>query len=347
MSYTVKSGDTLSAIAKRLGVSLAALEAANPQIKNFNLILPGQALNTPGGAAAPAAAAGPAPFDMNAALNQYGILAQVVNSIPDLRATLQDAAAKGLSPDAFTAKIAATPWYQQHSDSLRNLLFQQAADPATYSNNIGNATQLVQTLAGTMGRSVDAGSLAYSYLANGWTQTQLQTAIAQSGGFQYEADGTLAGQAGQLQQTMKQAASDFGVPFTDGFVNDFINKIQLGQDTADGFTNLMKARAKAAYPQFAPQIDQGMTMTQIADPYVGQMAKTLELPQTAIEWSKDPLVQKALNSKDPKTGQPTSVPIWQFNQTLMNDPRYDHTTQAKTDAYSTLSEIGKSWGFFA
>src|SRR5438067_649266 len=36
MSYQVRSGDTLSAIAKRYGVSLAALEHANPQLQDPN-----------------------------------------------------------------------------------------------------------------------------------------------------------------------------------------------------------------------------------------------------------------------------------------------------------------------
>lgn len=46
--YTVKSGDTLSGIAQRHGVSLSQLVAANPQIKNPNLIYPGQNVNIPG-----------------------------------------------------------------------------------------------------------------------------------------------------------------------------------------------------------------------------------------------------------------------------------------------------------
>lgn len=159
MSYTVARGDTLSSIARKLGVSLAALEQANPQIKNFNLIMPGQALNAPGGggAAAPAAQG----TDMNAALNQYGVLATIANAIPDLKKVLTDSAAAGDSPDAFVAKIASTDWYRQHSDSLRNLLEQQAADPATYQNNLNNTIALVNQLAGTMGRQVDANSLAY------------------------------------------------------------------------------------------------------------------------------------------------------------------------------------------
>lgn len=45
--YTVRPGDTLSSIAARSGVSLAALRAANPQIRNPNLIFPGQTIALP------------------------------------------------------------------------------------------------------------------------------------------------------------------------------------------------------------------------------------------------------------------------------------------------------------
>lgn len=47
-SYTVKKGDTLTAIANRHGVSLSSLIAANPQIRNPDLIYPDQKINIPG-----------------------------------------------------------------------------------------------------------------------------------------------------------------------------------------------------------------------------------------------------------------------------------------------------------
>ena len=46
-SYTIKSGDTLSAIAKRMGVRLSEIKAANPQIKDLNKIRPGQKIKVP------------------------------------------------------------------------------------------------------------------------------------------------------------------------------------------------------------------------------------------------------------------------------------------------------------
>jgi LysM repeat protein len=47
-TYVVHKGDTLSGIAKRFGVSLSDLEAANPQIEDFDLIFPHQVINIPG-----------------------------------------------------------------------------------------------------------------------------------------------------------------------------------------------------------------------------------------------------------------------------------------------------------
>ena len=45
--YTVRKGDTLWGIAKRYGVALTDLIAANPQIKNPNLIYPGDRVKLP------------------------------------------------------------------------------------------------------------------------------------------------------------------------------------------------------------------------------------------------------------------------------------------------------------
>lgn len=46
-TYTVRRGDTLWGIARQQGVTLSALIAANPQIKNPNLIYPGEEVILP------------------------------------------------------------------------------------------------------------------------------------------------------------------------------------------------------------------------------------------------------------------------------------------------------------
>jgi LysM repeat protein len=62
MSYQIQRGDTLSALSRRFGTTVDALMAANPQIRNANLIFAGQTLNLPGSAdsfqAAPSSSGG-------------------------------------------------------------------------------------------------------------------------------------------------------------------------------------------------------------------------------------------------------------------------------------------------
>lgn len=57
-SVKIKSGDTLSQIAKKKGISLKALLAANPNIKNANKIRVGQSIKIPGAEAGKAAKTG-------------------------------------------------------------------------------------------------------------------------------------------------------------------------------------------------------------------------------------------------------------------------------------------------
>lgn len=46
-THTVVSGDTLWKIAKRYEIGLSEIKSANPQIKNYDLIYPGQIINIP------------------------------------------------------------------------------------------------------------------------------------------------------------------------------------------------------------------------------------------------------------------------------------------------------------
>ncbi|MBM7854085.1 bacterioferritin [Desulfohalotomaculum tongense] len=48
MKYTVQPGDTLYKISRRYGISLDALVAANPQIEDPSVIIPGMVINIPG-----------------------------------------------------------------------------------------------------------------------------------------------------------------------------------------------------------------------------------------------------------------------------------------------------------
>lgn len=111
-TYKVRKGDTLSEIAEDAGLSLAALLKLNPQIKNPNLINPGQVITTSKPTAAtPAtpAAPKPAPAGGNDAQNAARLAAEAKAKAEAAAKTAADkaAAAKAkleLDPDVIAAR---------------------------------------------------------------------------------------------------------------------------------------------------------------------------------------------------------------------------------------------------
>jgi LysM repeat protein len=86
LTYTVRSGDTLSKIASACNVSLSSLLSANPTIQNPNLIHPGQQLAISGSPAPSVAAAAAVPTAVPA------LLAQLATATPTLAAAAGAAA---------------------------------------------------------------------------------------------------------------------------------------------------------------------------------------------------------------------------------------------------------------
>jgi hypothetical protein len=157
-------------------------------------------------------------------------------------------------------------------------------------------------------------------------------------------DGGYQGNAANLRDHMTQVAQNYGVAYTSSWLDGWINEVESGRDSLDGWESVMRARAKAAFPQFAAQIDAGMTIRDIADPYISTYAQTLEVPETQVTLN-DTYIKKALSQTGQDGTTRASMPLWQFQRQLKDDPRYDRTQQAKDDAFTTLNKIGKDWGF--
>ena len=101
-AYLVQPGDTLSGIAASHSVSLAAVEAANPHISNYNLIFAGQTIELPAGSSATAVITGnhAAPVRQSVPVQQS---APVQHSVP-----VQQAAPSYTSPSSTASATAVT-----------------------------------------------------------------------------------------------------------------------------------------------------------------------------------------------------------------------------------------------
>lgn len=142
---------------------------------------------------------------------------------------------------------------------------------------------------------------------------------------------------------IKQYAAKNGIVVSDDFIARQQRRVLNGKDTPESVLERIRDQyVKTMYPQFSDELDQGMTIEDIASPYVDMAASLLELPAGSIG-TDDPVVKQALQARD-DAGNPIRQPIWKFQEQVTNDPRWKYTNNAYQSygsaVNSLLSEMG-------
>jgi hypothetical protein len=142
---------------------------------------------------------------------------------------------------------------------------------------------------------------------------------------------------------IKQYASKNGIVVSDDFIARQQRRVLNGKDTPESVLERIRDQyVKTMYPQFSDELDQGMTIEDIASPYVDMAASLLEMPAGSIGMD-DPIVKQALQARD-DAGNPIRQPIWKFQEQVTSDPRWKYTNNAYQSygsaINSMLSEMG-------
>jgi hypothetical protein len=279
------------------------------------------------------------PLDMNTALSQYGYTQALVNSNPELKAKFEQAVREEWDSARFDREIKSTGWYQTLTERQRQIAVQRSTDPATFAQTVANKRSQIEALSARLGLSgVGHQWWAEAALLYEWDDQVLQTKLIDahsargvSGGF--------TGLIGEAENHIKQTWAQYGLDISDATVAQWSKEIAAGRQTLGGLDNEARNYAKKSYPAFAAQLDSGMTLADIASPYMQTMANTLELSGGAVSL-KDPFIKKALQGTN---GQPLAM--WDFERQLKDDARWQFTKQAKDETYAVLQQVGQDWGF--
>jgi hypothetical protein len=116
--------------------------------------------------------------------------------------------------------------------------------------------------------------------------------------------------------------------------------IASGRETFQQLEFSLRSIAGEAFPMFKDRILAGETVSQIASPYVSSMSRILEIPDSAIDLS-DPSneIRKALIG-DGKVAKP----LWQFEQELFKDARWQFTSNARDTMDRVSMDILQRFG---
>jgi hypothetical protein len=346
-------------IARTLGSSLGADSVgAGVPVANSAYMNNGDGGSGGGGNMGSGVASG-TPTAANYASVAGGGLQNLLTHIPELKGILNSfltpgGAHYGGSTADFQDAIQGSKWWKTNSATTRQMVILSLNDPAEYKKQLSDAERQVNTEAGQLGVHLNAYqtlSVAHAGLLGGtltdkaWLDGLLTGTINPAS---YKNTNGLSGQLASTVAQLQQLAASYGTASTPGGDILAAKNILSGATTIDTYANHYKTVAKSMFPGLSSQIDSGMTVAQLAQPYQSTMGQLLEIDPGSIKLS-DPMIRKALQgtsgAADGKTTVPTSQPLWQFENTVRSDPRWAMTNNAKDTASTALMKIGQDWGF--
>ena len=151
------------------------------------------------------------------------------------------------------------------------------------------------------------------------------------------------GPAGQYFVAVKKLAANNGINLSDQAATDYAVKIQSGLVDANTAYNTIRESAANAFPALAEKIKAGIDVKTLADPYIQSMSNILEIPDTGIDLF-DPKIRSAMAFTLPD-GKVGTKSIYDFEKELRQDPRWQYTNNARSQASSVATTVLKDFGF--
>ena len=291
---------------------------------------------------------------------------------PIFEQALQEGTLSGIQQGSKAAQdkfsMMLQPWIQKNGISFFQKQVAETTDPG-YQTKVDNRAAGVRDMLTSMGYSdlakdtATIQSLADASLSQDFDSTifssqagqdRLRSLITTTAASQKA--NIVGGTGADLRTQLLDYNMQQGSPYSSAFIDDAVKKIV---DPANGvdintYKTMIKNSASNTYSGFKPLIDQGVTVQQIADPYISKMTNLLELPYNSANYNEylapgskyNSLLQKGLaQTIDSSTGQTQPMPMWQFEQTVRQDPAWQQTNNARDYYTGIVHQIGKDFGF--
>lgn len=266
--------------------------------------------------------------------------------IPEIADLLTKASQPGnnWSPAYFQEQLWNTQWWKDTPESSRTWQARKLVDPATAGEQSKTMAANVIGTANTLGVHLTPAEIAwYTEFAQGegWDQAALTRAIVDT----HKANQFKAGTIRSTQDSLHATAENYGLKVSDANAFHWAQQISAGRQTTDGFEDWARNQAKGAYPTLAAELEAGLTVKQVADPYLQIAAQTLGLNPESLSIT-DPKWQVPLQNRgaDGKPAGPMNTLDW--SRKIMQDPvyGYDQSANGRSASLQLRAALGKTFG---
>jgi hypothetical protein len=247
-----------------------------------------------------------------------------------------------ISQEQFTVELNQQKWWQDHSASFIADYQQELEHPTDYAQSIKGDVDNMRASAQQMGAQVDdslLAEMAKNARRFGWNQQQIQTALA---AHVSAVNGDFEGQAGSTQDELMLWAQKNGVRLTPDLINSYARGVADGSTNIDEIkSDIRRTYMAGAYPAWADKINAGFDVSELAAPYRETVAGLLEDNSVGLD---DPLM-KSIMQKTDANGQPRVVPLYEAEQMVRGDDRWQRTDNAYKQYAGVAHSILRTWGF--
>jgi hypothetical protein len=272
----------------------------------------------------------------------YGYAYAFLKQHSDVWKVFQAAVKNNYSPDRFKAAIRGTNWWTHTQASVRQYQLEVASDPKGVAAKVAGINATLAQRAAAMGAIMSSATLkkmaSQAYMYN-WNDAQIQ---AQLGNYVSAVNGVYHGAAANDADALKQMAWRNGINVPAASISSWVKAIESGKQTKDYYQQYIRTQAKALAPGFSRELDAGLDLFDIANPYMQAKAQILQLNPAGVDLF-DPDVRKALSATGPD-GKPTSKSLWEFEQDMRMKPEYLKTDTARDSAYSMAHKVLNDFG---
>lgn len=275
----------------------------------------------------------------------YGWALSFLKSNKELWKLFSKAVDKSWSVNRFVASLRSTKWFRSHSESWRQSEVLRKTDPGTYKQRMSQLQAKVGDMATALGADVSSSSIARiasNAMWFGWDDAMLRNTLSnyidQMGN-----SGHYGGEAGKAEDELRQYAWDMGIKMSDTSLKGWLRNVVGQNQTVDDYKAYIQGQAQSSFTSIADQIKAGQTVRQVAEPYMQQMAQTLEMNANDLDLF-DPTIRKALQTSGPD-GKPQMKTLWQFDEDLRKDQRWLSTNNARTSILGAGNQMLKDFGF--
>lgn len=286
---------------------------------------------------------------------QYQAAVGIIYSVPELQPLFQQAIDEEWEPDQFKAAVQNSTWYQTNNVYARNAWAKEnfgkvdgrpSADWQATLESARLDLQQEATASGAQLTPEELNALARRYVYEGWGESTRRNLMKQALSEQitYLPDNRgAAGNAGTFIDTLKESAYKNGLTYSDDWYLSAARSVEGGLRTEDDWLREQRMQAASLFPSYKKQIDSGVSVQDIASPYINIMAQEWELDPTNINLDT-PEIRQALMGNTGEDGSWSPTGLWDFQKKLRKDPRWMNTSKAQNDVTSVTGRVMQMFG---